>query len=140
MQSTIVNLIVLVVGVGLGILAARYLCRQLVAVGSMKRMLWVFAGLIVILGVYFTFVHVQSSPGTNCILISIDALRPDHLGCYGYHRATSPNIDRLAAEGAMWQRAFTTCPGSTAGHASMLTGLHTLTLARSLCERGAPAG
>ena len=32
----------------------------------------------------------------NVILITIDALRPDHLSCYGYPRETSPNIDRLA--------------------------------------------
>ena len=35
-------------------------------------------------------------PDCNVILISIDALRPDHLGCYGYHRNTSPYIDKLA--------------------------------------------
>ncbi len=33
------------------------------------------------------------------LFIDIDTLRPDHLGCYGYHRKTSPNIDRIAAQG-----------------------------------------
>lgn len=32
------------------------------------------------------------------LYIDIDSLRPDHLGCYGYHRATSPNIDRPAGQ------------------------------------------
>ncbi len=42
----------------------------------------------------------------NVILILIDALRPDHLGCYGYKRNTSPNIDNLAKEGAIFTQAI----------------------------------
>ena len=41
----------------------------------------------------------------NVLYIDIDSLRPDHLGCYGYHRDTSPNIDRLARDAVRegWQ-------------------------------------
>jgi arylsulfatase A-like enzyme len=39
-------------------------------------------------------------PRPNVVLLAADATRPDHLGCYGYSRATSPNVDRLAAAGA----------------------------------------
>lgn len=40
------------------------------------------------------------------LYIDLDSLRPDHLGCYGYHRNTSPTIDRLAAEGVRLDNCF----------------------------------
>ena len=40
------------------------------------------------------------------LYIDIDSLRPDHLGCYGYHRDTSPAIDRLAAEGVRFENVY----------------------------------
>ncbi|MFH1508445.1 MAG: sulfatase [Candidatus Omnitrophota bacterium] len=43
----------------------------------------------------------------NVLLITIDALRPDHLGCYGYRRNTSPNIDQLAKNGVRFTQAIT---------------------------------
>jgi len=42
----------------------------------------------------------------NILYIDIDSLRPDHLGCYGYGRNTSPNIDRLAAEGVRFNHCY----------------------------------
>lgn len=42
----------------------------------------------------------------NVILITVDCLRSDHLGCYGYHRNTSPNIDSLASKGALFLEAI----------------------------------
>jgi len=42
----------------------------------------------------------------NVIVILLDAVRSDHLGCYGYDRNTSPNIDRLAEEGVLFKKAF----------------------------------
>ena len=40
------------------------------------------------------------------LYIDIDSMRPDHLGCYGYHRNTSPNIDAIAAKGARVQSLY----------------------------------
>jgi len=58
------------------------------------------------------------------LLISVDTLRADHLGCYGYPRPTSPNIDALAREGAVFENAFSPCSWTLPSHASMLTGLY----------------
>ena len=40
------------------------------------------------------------------LYIDIDSQRPDHLGCYGYHRNTSPNIDRIAAQGVRFDNYY----------------------------------
>src|SRR6266540_4351483 len=58
----------------------------------------------------------------NLLLITIDTLRADRLGCYGYDRATSTHIDRLAERGALFERAYTTLPRTTQSVASILTG------------------
>lgn len=63
-------------------------------------------------------------PQPNVVLISIDTLRPDHLGCYGYDRATSPNLDRLASQGVVFDSAIAVHTNTTPSHASMLTGLY----------------
>jgi arylsulfatase A-like enzyme len=60
----------------------------------------------------------------NVILISIDSLRADHLSCYGYHRKTSPNIDRLASEGVVFSNAFSITSWTLPAHMSMLTSMY----------------
>ncbi len=60
----------------------------------------------------------------NIVLVSIDSLRPDHLGCYGYGRATSPRIDQLAAEGVRFESALSTSSWTLPAHAAMFTGLY----------------
>ncbi|MCP3960108.1 MAG: sulfatase [bacterium] len=59
----------------------------------------------------------------NVILISIDTLRADHLGCYGYARETSPRIDRLAAESVLFELAIAQAPSTLPSHASMFSSL-----------------
>jgi arylsulfatase A-like enzyme len=64
----------------------------------------------------------------NVILISLDTLRADHLGTYGYQRDTSPHIDALADEGLLFERAYAPSHWTLPSHASMLTGLDPVTL------------
>ena len=59
----------------------------------------------------------------NLILISIDCLRSDHLGTYGYERNTSPNLDRFAEDGVVFETAVSTSSWTLPTHMSMLTGL-----------------
>jgi len=66
----------------------------------------------------------STQPLPNVVLISIDTLRPDRLGCYGGPRPTSPAIDELAKIGILFQNAFTPSPWTVPGHASMLTGMY----------------
>ncbi|MGD8536781.1 MAG: sulfatase [Candidatus Aminicenantes bacterium] len=60
---------------------------------------------------------------TNVIIIAVDTLRADHLGCYGYPRNTSPHIDRFAKDGVMFTHCYTPSPLTTPAFASMLSSL-----------------
>ncbi len=60
----------------------------------------------------------------NLIVISIDTLRADHLGCYGYERPTSPVIDAFASRGVLFADAAATSPWTLPSHGSLLTGLY----------------
>jgi len=56
------------------------------------------------------------------LYLDIDTLRPDHLGCYGYHRNTSPNIDRIAAEGTIFTECYVSDAPCLPSRASLFTG------------------
>ncbi|NIM90309.1 MAG: sulfatase-like hydrolase/transferase [Candidatus Aminicenantes bacterium] len=68
----------------------------------------------------------QVPDGLNVILISIDTLRADHLKCYGYEKQTSPQVDRLAQDGVLFEHAFSPSPWTLPSHVSMLTSLDSL--------------
>jgi arylsulfatase A-like enzyme len=60
----------------------------------------------------------------NILLLSIDTLRADHLGCYGYARDTSPNLDALAARGVLFEQVVSPAPWTMPAHASLLSGVY----------------
>jgi arylsulfatase len=60
----------------------------------------------------------------NVVLVTIDTLRADHLSCYGYFRETSPNIDALAEQGLLYERAYSASGTTLPSHLSIFTGLY----------------
>jgi len=59
----------------------------------------------------------------NVLLISVDTLRADHLGSYGYQRATSPQLDALAESGVRFENAYSSSSWTLPAHMTLLTGL-----------------
>jgi arylsulfatase A-like enzyme len=72
----------------------------------------------------------RTADGPNLVLISIDTLRADRLGAYGYDLPTSPALDRhLAGEGVTFENVLSQSPKTTPSHMTMLTSLYP-------CEHG----
>lgn len=65
----------------------------------------------------------QDKQPPNIIIIAVDTLRADHLGCYGYYRPTSPHIDRLASEGVLFEQCYSPSAWTLPSFMSMFTGL-----------------
>lgn len=57
------------------------------------------------------------------LFIDIDTLRADHLGCYGYHRNTSPTIDKICSEGMRFDRYYTSDAPCLPSRASLISGM-----------------
>jgi len=60
----------------------------------------------------------------NAVLIVVDTLRADHLGCYGYDRETSPRLDRLASTGVLFERSICQAPWTLSSVCSLFTSLY----------------
>jgi arylsulfatase A-like enzyme len=69
------------------------------------------------------------APGANILIVTVDALRADHLGAYGYRRPTSPRLDALAEGAVTFERAYTSAPHTSFALASLFTGHPAMTLA-----------
>ncbi|MFT7670241.1 MAG: arylsulfatase A-like enzyme [Planctomycetota bacterium] len=60
----------------------------------------------------------------NIILVTVDTLRADHMSAYGYYRETSPNLERLASKGVLFESAYSTMGTTLPAHLSIMTGLY----------------
>ena len=58
------------------------------------------------------------------VLVTVDTLRADHVGCYGYPKPVTPFLDRLAAEGILYSRAFAPMATTSPSHATIFTSLY----------------
>ena len=74
----------------------------------------------------FIFASKSVPDGPNFIVLTIDCLRRDHLGCYGYGGATSPNIDGIARAGIVFDDAFSNAPWTKPSVASLFTSMYPL--------------
>ena len=64
------------------------------------------------------------APKPNVVVITVNTLRADRLGCYGFEEARTPHIDRLAEEGVLVEHAIAATPITLPSHATIFTGLY----------------
>jgi arylsulfatase A-like enzyme len=80
--------------------------------------------LLVIAFVSFALCCGRETEHVNVMIVGVDTLRPDHLGCYGYERNTSPNIDRFAELGVLCENAVSQAPWTLPSFATVFTSLY----------------
>ena len=62
------------------------------------------------------------NPPKAVIMVTLDCVRPDHLGCYGYKGVDTPNMDRIAQDGVVFEQAICQAPNTWVSHGAILTG------------------
>ncbi len=65
----------------------------------------------------------EPQAGSNLLLVTLDTVRADHLGCYGYFRNTTPNLDELARDSVLFERCVAPMATTLPSHTSMFTGV-----------------
>ena len=118
----------------------KFLNRFTMALIGLKRSAWLGLSILVVIGFisWGAIALLHPKPGyrprsgneVNIVLLSIDALRADHLGCYGYKPENpmiepgqfTPNIDKFASEGLLFEQAHSTAPWTLPSMASWMTG------------------
>ncbi len=124
--ATVVLLVVAAIG-------ARFLARPLAA--FIQARIWILVPISVFLACGATYLLMQRDPLAahgvvnertrdvpNVLLVVVDAMRQDALGCYGNTRVKTPHIDALARTGVVFENAFTQAPFTWTSFGSMLTG------------------
>lgn len=94
---------------------------------------------LLILNLTIMFYSYSDLKSPNIILVSIDDLRVGHLGCYGYSRNTSPNIDSFAKRNILFKYCYVHQPWTLPSHISMLTSLYPVTHGVDMRHRLDPA-
>lgn len=72
---------------------------------------------------YNPVIYTKGRSGRSVILISLDTLRADHLGCYGYSRPTSPNSDALSRDSVLFEHTYAASNWTLPAHVSLMTSL-----------------
>jgi arylsulfatase A-like enzyme/Flp pilus assembly protein TadD len=97
---------------------------------SGRRAIILFAFILTLVSLQTAFwaqatptVSAASAQNPDVFLITIDTLRADHVGCYGYKQVETPALDALAADGVRFTQAFTHSPITNTSHITILTGL-----------------
>jgi arylsulfatase A-like enzyme/Tfp pilus assembly protein PilF len=85
---------------------------------------WLVGVAVVLLAAAAWVVRDRGPKRPNVLLVTIDTLRADHLGSYGYKGARTPVLDALAQRGARFENALATVPLTGPSHSSILTGLY----------------
>jgi arylsulfatase A-like enzyme len=100
--------------------------RMLGLLASWKAAGLALLGLMAVHGIVAALEHGRArrlADRPNVILISVDTLRADHLGCYGYGQETSPAVDGLARQGVLFEEVLASSPWTLPSHVSMVTSL-----------------
>lgn len=94
--------------------------------GMMKKILIILSILLMVVGFFIVrkVYIVNKSKSYNIILISVDTLRADHMGVYGYSKNTTPNIDTWAKDASVFTNTRTVVPYTNPSMTALMTGLH----------------
>ena len=104
------------------------------SVKQRKRILWIITAVLIVIAAAWSLIHFLSPGKTlvkkddrlNVLLITLDTTRADRLGCYGYSKAKTPNLDSLAQKGVRFANAYCQVPLTSPSHCSIMTGMYPL--------------